>query len=291
MKTVLALSFLVWFLILVGCQQPGEQIVFSSSRNGNSDIFLMDARSLEVVALTDSTVEEWGPSWINEDELCFLRQDLGRVKRYKVNIKSGVETQVNQPTNCMLNDKNALFLKNGWQIYPCEGHLYLANELGHTQERLTEGLSGRSNYISLSYDQSTLIFTNNSTGNNDIYKLNLASGALVNLTNHPANDEHGDLSADGTKLLYSSDRFESGNQDIVLMDLETGYVTNISNTAQQELIARWANEPNTIYYGSSKDDDWELYRYDLKDGVHRRLTESPGFDGDPRVYNYGTRHQ
>ncbi len=283
MKNSFLLNLATSVLLIGACQQSPEQVAFSSTRERNSDIFLLNSKSGEVQALTDSEVEEWAPSWINEEELCFLRQDLGRVKRFKINVNTGEETQIEQPTNCMLNDKNALFLKEGMQIYPCEGHIYLANELGHVQERLTEGLSGRSNYLNLSFDEEYLIFTNNSTGNNDIYRMHLASGRMENLTNHPANDEHGDLSADGQKLLFSSNRFDD-NQDIVIMDLNTGFVTNLTKTPQLELIARWGNDPNIIYYGSNKDGDWELYQYDLESQEHQRLTNNPGFDGDPRVF-------
>ena len=65
--------------------------------------------------------------------------------------------------------------------------------------------------------------------------------------------------------------------------LATQVLTNITNTPDWELIGRWSNDGKHIYYGSNKDGNWELYRYDLKGQSHHRLTNNDAFDGDPRV--------
>ncbi len=51
-----------------------------------------------------------------------------------------------------------------------------------------------------------LIFTSNRTGNNDIWRLNLADGRLAPLTAHPDTDWDPTLSPDGRQLYWSSNR-------------------------------------------------------------------------------------
>ena len=106
---------------------------------------------------------------------------------------------------------------------------------------------------------------------------------LKNITNNPANDERGDISPDGNFIVFSTDRFESGNQELAIQNLKTGEVERITSTNGNELIARWSLNQNAIYFGSNADGNWEIYKYDTKRKGTTRLTTNDGFDGDPRT--------
>lgn len=271
--------------LILSCK-PAEtnQILFSSSRNGNSDIFLMEGKDRLVKQLTFKAVEEWSPTWINKEEISFMRQDGDEISRVKLNLLTMEESPLPQPKNCLLDDKNILYAQlSSKQLYVCNGDVFLADEEAGTLQNLSSKLEGISNYPSWARDEQSVLFTNNSTGDNEIYKFDLGSQALTNLTNNPANDERADLSPDGNYLLFSTSRFETGNQEIARLDLRTKEITNISKSPGMELIARWAEDGQSIYFGSNKDDNWEIYVYSPTTDSTERLTFNQAFDGDPRI--------
>ena len=269
--------------VLMGCQSP-NQILFSSGRNGNSDLFLMDSDGRNIKQLTNSPFEEWAPTIINDTEISFLRQEGKDVKRYKIDLRTKLETRLNHPSNCILDDKNIIYGPiSGRQLFQCKGDIFLADKNGERIQNLTEDLPGQSFKADWFPDESKIVFSNNSTGNSEIYSFNFASKALINLTNNPAMDEGAGISPDGEKMLFSSGREGNQNMELFLMDLETGELTNITNTPDWELIGRWSYDGKWIFFGSNKDGNWELYRYELKTKKTQRLTYSEAFDGDPRV--------
>ncbi len=273
-------------ITIISCQNTPEpeKILFNSTRNGNSDIFLMDSTGVIIKQVTNSPLEEWAPVWINDHEISFLRQVGNEFQRIKLDMRRGTETVIPQPGECTLSDKNALydpFSKR--QMFYCNGEVYLKENEEALAEQLTVDISGMANYASWTNKEDVITFTSNHQGNNEIYFFNLKTKELENLSNHPANDERGEVSGDGKFIVFSTSRYEGGNQDIALMDLETKEVKRLTKGKGLELIARWSRDDKTIYYGSNKDGNWEVYAYHLPTGQSKNLTDHSMFDGDPRV--------
>ena len=104
-------NFLSLFAILLiySCSKPKEEILFSSSRNGNSDIFIMDQDGENVQQITESSFEEWGPTWISENQISFLRQTKDSILRIEMDLITKYELALHHPYNCILDDKNMLY--------------------------------------------------------------------------------------------------------------------------------------------------------------------------------------
>ena len=271
------------FLLIASCADQKERLLFSSSRNGNSDIFVMDTNGEHKRALTQSNFEEWGPTWINESEISFLRQTEESIVRLRLNLNSNEESKLNHPPTCQLDDKNVLYFK-GLQTYMCKGDIYLFNSATSETINLTDTFEGVANYPSWSHDGKSIVFTSDHLGNNQLFEYDIDSKKLAQLTTSDANNERGELSPDRKSLVYSSDYFEKGNQDIVLKDLESGEVKNVTKSTGMELIARFSNDGKTIYYGTNQDGNWEIYAFDTITEKQTRLTEHNAFDGDPRIF-------
>lgn len=272
------------FLLLIGCKSKNEVLLFSSNRNGNSDIFLMNPSNSTVIQLTSDSIEEWSPTWINSDKISFLRQRGNTISRHQLEISTKKEIQLDHPSNCLLDDKNILYHPhNGKQLYQCKGDIFVYDPKNDSTVFLTKNLAGVSQYPSWSHNGKLVTFTNNQSGNNDIYIINLGTNELEQLTTSPSNDERSELSPNGEYLVFSSDKFESKNQDILVMNLATKEVENITQSKGTELIAKWSGDGRSIYFGSNKDDNWELYLYDINKEKTTRLTDNESFDGDPRV--------
>ncbi|MCD6456500.1 MAG: PD40 domain-containing protein [Methanophagales archaeon] len=45
------------------CSPDGKKIAFVSNRDGDNEIYVMDADGTNVRQLTNNTADEWGPDW------------------------------------------------------------------------------------------------------------------------------------------------------------------------------------------------------------------------------------
>jgi len=270
-------------LILAACTSPEKRLLFSSNRNGNSDIYLMNFNGSDVERVTDSNLEEWGAVWINKDEISFLRQNGKSIKRIKLNLKTKLEEELGHPDICILDDKNALYnISSGDQLFVCDGDLYY--QVDQKAINLTENIDGAVNYPSWAPKGDMVIITSNHNGSNDIYSINIKSKELTQLTDNSSNNERGEISPNGQLLVFSTDRYEKGNQDIALINLKTKELSRLTNSKGFDLIARWAGNNEDLFIGSNKDGNWEIYSLNIKANKLVRLTNNDSFDGDPRIH-------
>ena len=279
-KVILGLCL---FLLTLGCTKKEESILFSSDREGSSDLYLMNSEGEILDRLTDDLSEEWSAVWIDDNHISFLSDRNGTPEVFKMDITTKRVVQIDQPNHCVLDDKNYVYSPIGDRLYSCGGDIFLLKKDGSEAKNLTQELDGQANYMGWVNEQE-VSFTSNHEGNNEIYWLHLSSGELKNISNNPANDERADFSDDGKKVIFSSDRFERGNQDIVLLDLPSGKFRRITTSAETELIARWSSSDKLFYFGGNSSGNWDIYSYFLPDNTSTQLTKQPGFDGDPRIY-------
>ena len=281
-KKIFYILFLL--LTLTACETSKETVLFSSSRNGNSDIFIMDTDGNNKTALTQTGLEEWSPTWINGTEISFLRQKEDSIFRVKLNLKTKEESKLKHPANCILDDKNILYSSsNKYQLYSCKSDMFLFNPENNELNNITENLNGQARYPSWSNDGRSVIFTSNHLGTNEVFLFEIDAEKIIQLTDSDSNNERGELSPDKKFLAYSSDYFEKGNQDILIKNLDNGEIKNISQSSGTELIARFSNNGKKLYYGTNKDGNWEIYSYNLETEKQIRLTNNAEFDGDPRI--------
>ena len=278
-------KFLVLAILFFQSCQSSKQLLFSSSREGNADIFLLDLSSQQLTQVTKGEQEEWGPSWKSKSQITFLRQDGKSVERYVHDLATGLEKRIPQPEQCVLDDKNMLYgPKTQRQLYVCDQNIYVADSKGRYAQNITKELSGISNYPIWTRNERQVLFTNNHSGFNDVYTFNLETAQVQNLTNRKGNDERGDLSPNGKWLAYSSNQFDAEKQDILIKNLKSGQIERITKGRGNALIARWSVNGKTLFYGSNHDGNWEIYAYSIKAKTTKRLTNHPGFDGDPRLF-------
>ena len=284
MRTLIPLLLLCFVYSTFMAQSDVETILFSSNRSGNSDIYVMLSDGSDLKQLTISEDEEWGPIWIESTRISFLRQNEDGITRHELDIVSQEERFLSHPPNCILDDKNALKHPTSQEwLYSCEGNIFVWDPATGQLDNLTNDVDGQSSYPAWCDEGQGVLFTNNQGGHNDIYKLDLTTMNTNRLTNSPFNNERGDLSPNGQWLVYSSDQFDKGNQDVLLKNLVTGEIKRLTDTKGTELIARWSTKDNVIYYGGNDDGNWEIYKYDLTNNITVRLTFDENFDGDPRV--------
>lgn len=270
---------------LASFAQSEQMILFSSSRRGNSDIFIMQSDGSNQRGLVTTIYEEWAPTWKSKNEITFLRQLDDAIVRVGLNLDTMEEMSLAQPNHCILDDKNMLYAPSQKSLYSCQDDIFVKTKEADIIN-LTQDLDAKARYPSWTNTAQQLIFTSNHKGTNDIYSYDLLTQEIVPLTDSRANNERGELSPDGKYLVFSTDSFETGHQEIGLLALETQTLINVSNSGGTALIARFSKDGTTIFYGSNHDGNWEIYSYNIALKQTKRLTYNETFDGDPRVYHY-----
>ncbi len=129
---------------------------------------------------------------------------------------------------------------------------------------------------------SIIVFQSNRNGNYDLYRMFPDGSHIVNITNNPATDAIPQVSDDGTKVAFASDRGHAGNMDIWLMNTDGSHLVNITHNNLPGA-SNWDPAPSpdnskVLYMGPCVNGGYDIWVSDA-DGTHpRNLTN--GLNGD-----------
>jgi TolB protein len=115
--------------------------------------------------------------------------------------------------------------------------------------------------------------------NGEIYLLDSRTGAIANLTRHPADDRTAAWRPDGGAIAFESHR--DGNWEIYLLSLADGALTRLTDALAYDGAPAWSPDGSQIAFESYRDGNVEIYVLSVSDGSLRRLTEDPAGDYGP----------
>jgi len=120
-------------------------------------------------------------------------------------------------------------------------------------------------------------------GQSEIYLLDILTGALTNLTRHPAGDRSPAWRPDGQALAFESHR--DGNWEIYVLDLSDGSLLRLTDNLAYDGAPAWSPDGSAIAFESYRDGNLEIYILPLGEGgaasEARRLTDDPAGDYGP----------
>lgn len=245
MKSRILLSVLVAavmsisLLSLAGPAQaafPGEngKIAFTSSRDGNYEIYAMNADGSEQTRLTDNAASDYAPDWSPDGEkIAFTSYRDGEVDEYgqavsEVYVMNADGSEQTRLTDNAADDYSPAWSPDGNEIVfhsfrdsspdVYTSDIYTMNADGSDQTRLTSS-PFRDVDPDWSPDGSKVVFVRydnhgtdtNGYGTNGIHVIS-ADGTVTRLTSNESgpsgrNPQDPDWSPDGEKILFSSSRY------------------------------------------------------------------------------------
>jgi TolB protein len=206
----------------------GGALAFTLRRNGNSDIYVVNAGDKQLTRLVNHPADDRDASFSPDgQEIVFASHRDKNWDIYQMNVASGVTSRLTFSTTY---DGAPAWSPDGKQIVfesYRDGNLdlYTMDRDGKNVKRLTTDPAPDTN-PAWAPDGQSIAFSSYRNGNKDIYLLPLDSkegeNDLANLTNTPDRDEDNPAwSPDGTQLAYTSGR--PGDQLIYVNTFDLKY--------------------------------------------------------------------
>jgi serine/threonine-protein kinase len=205
-------------LLIAGGTQPSRQqrsnvIAFHSTQEGGQGIALYDVAAglpadRRSVQLTTSPgdARDAPPSWSADDRhLVYSSTDgTGRSRILRIEVGGGDAIELGAGRDPAWSPEQDRIVFNGVDEQGGQPGLWLMNGDGSERARLTD--NGNDIRPVWTPNGNSVVFMSSRDGNWEVYRLNLLTGDLTRLTNHPAQDGLPSVSPDGKWVAFASDR-------------------------------------------------------------------------------------
>ncbi len=116
-----------------------------------------------------------------------------------------------------------------------------------------------------------------------------ADGSVANLTNHPSEDAYPDLSPDGMRIVFASDR--DGPTRVFVMNIDGSNLTRLTDSQAGDTRPTWSVDGTRILYSTLfPDHNWEIYVMNADGSAQTNLTNNPAaYDISPTWFSDGTQ--
>jgi Tol biopolymer transport system component len=258
------------------------KIAFSSDRDGNYEIYTMEASGGGLSRLTENNAEDTNPTWSPDgNKIAFVSTRDGNSEIYVMSADGTSQTRL---TNNTADDLSPSWSPDGTRIAfssrrDGNDEIYIMNPDGTGQLNLTNNAGDDTN-PSFSPDSTRIAFASNRTNSQyDIYRLNSDGSNVVQLTSNSASDSNPNWSQD--KITFQTDR--DGDEEIYSMNANDGSSqTNISNNAAFDVEPSRTADGNRVVFASTRSgNDFELFLMNSDGSSVTRLTNNPGNDIQP----------
>ena len=264
--------------------RPSGRIAFASDRDGDYEIYVMNADGSGVTRLTDNSADDWSPSWSPDGRrIGFISGRDGNSEVYVMNADgSGVTRLTDHPD---MDTRPPAWSPDGRRMAfvsyrDGNSEVYVMNADGSGVTRLTDhpdidmrpawSLGGR-----------RIAFASNRDGDYEIYVMNADGSDVTRLTNHSELDFDPAWSPDGRQIAFYSER--DGNREIYVMNADGSGVTRLTDRPVMDWRPTWSPGGRWIAFASG---DFEIEDLDIfvmrADGSELiQITDTESFDSSP----------
>ena len=275
-------------------QVDNTLIAFTSFRDGNGEIYVMNADGKKQRNLTQNPAEDCCASWsLDGRKIVFTSFRDGNAEIYVMDADGG------NPQNLTKNpageggadpihiDTNPSWSPDGTKI-AFKSHraerwnpeIYVMDADGGNPKNITQNSTPVGHCCpSWSPDGKQIIFTSHRDGNKEIYVMNADGKKQRNLTQIVVDDNWASWSPDGKQIVFTS--FRDDNGEIHLMDNDGGNVKNLTKNPEDDCCPSWSPSGTKIAFMSRRDGDVDIHVMNADGKNPQNLTNSPGIDTSP----------
>jgi hypothetical protein len=168
----------------------GSRIAFTSERDGNDEIYVMDADGSNQQRLTNDPAEDWWSSWSPDgSRIAFVSNRDGNDEIYVIDANGSNQQRL---TDNPAEDRSPSWSPDGSRITFTSDRdenyeIYVMDADGSNQQRLTDN-PAQDWWSSWSPDGSRIAFVSKRDGNDEIYVMDVDGSNQQRLTDGPAVD-------------------------------------------------------------------------------------------------------
>ncbi len=259
----------------------GRHIVFTSDRDGDPEIYVMEADGSHPVRLTYAPGRDAHPSFSPDDRRIVFQSPRANGRDTNIYTMGVDGSHVVQLTNLKGFAGVPVYSPDGKSIVfqwretsdfddNTKWRIGVMDADGRNLHLITPGVAN-DQVPNWSRDGRRLIFYSDRTGKNQIYTMRADGGEVRRLVTTGFNDNAASWSPDERRIAFTSDR--DGNSEIYVMDADGGHVRRLTHTRATERAAAWSPDGATLLFSSDGDGPSEVYVMPA-DGSHLvRLTE------------------
>ncbi len=273
--------------------RPGDEglIAFVSTRDGNGEIYVMNADGSNQRRLTNWRLwdgfPDWSPDGIQIVYYSYLSDENWVIKTMDADGDEQGSSYARQLTDSGVCDGAPHWSPDGARITydsgDCTGdqrEVYVMDADGGNPRNLTNNETDDM-LAAWSPDSTQLVFSSDRDGNYEIYVMDAdgdEQGArhVRRLTENTAADHAPTWSPDGTQIAFYSER--DGNAEVYVMDADGGNPRNLTNNPTEDWFPRWSPDGSQITFSSRRDGNLDIYVMNADGSDVRRLTDSPRED-------------
>ena len=302
---------LVLMLLMVAVDAQA-QIAFVSKRDGNLEIYVMDADGGNQRNLTNNLGRDIFPSWSPDGKrIVFISNRDGHVDAiggwptseiYVMDADGGNPQNL---TNDRNDDRSPSWSPDGKRIaftserdgfrkdFVITSEIYVMDADGGNPQNLTNDRND-DGYPSWSPDGKRIVFSSGRDGHfigefgitSEIYVMDADGGNQQRLTENRQYDGKPSWSPDGERIAFMSDRkgdFE--NYEIYVMGTDGGNLQRLTNNRGDDKSPSWSPDGKRIAFSSDRGGNRQIYVMDADGGNQRNLTNNPHSDHSPAWLN------
>ena len=286
------------------------QIAFVSKRDGNFEIYVMDADGADQRNLSDNDFDDWDPAWSPDGKrIVFCSDRDGHPDRIPGWFTSEIYVMAadggNQQnlTNHPSDDRSPSWSPDGtriaFQSYRDNDRnhnieIYVMAADGSNLQRLTDNLI-EDEAPAWSPDGKRIVFSSAREGHfmdahknitDEIYVMDADGGNQQRLTENRNNDWDPVWSPDSKRIAFAADRKgDFVKFDIYVMDADGGNQQKLTNNRGWDSSPSWSPDSRRIAFTSEREGNYEIYVMDADGGNEQNLTNNPHSDSGPAWLN------
>ncbi|MFW6201732.1 MAG: Ig-like domain-containing protein [Gemmatimonadota bacterium] len=261
-----------------------HQIAFVSNRDGDSEIYLMNADGSGVNNLTADPAIDAEPAWSPDGSRIAFRSDRdGNSEIYVMNADGTGQNRLTDDPSADLapawspDGTRIAFMSNRDGDYD----VYVMDADGGNMTQLTDDPATDGN-PAWSPDGTRIVFRSHRDGDGDaeLYVMDADDGTNVDkLTDNTAADYDPAWSPDGTQIAFTSDR--DGSIDVFVMDSDGSAPTNLTDAGPGDMYPAWSPDGSRLAFRSDRDGDPEIHVMNVDGTGVVNLTDHSTSDDHP----------